>query len=205
MSTLRLLAGDLKADKAWRHYAAAQVRRPPQDFMCLLHTHADHCPITPYAMIKVCLTVQWLGAMILRCLLLQEMIGIAVFMARGAMSEVMGAFKEAFYRYNSAMPRSALREGVRHATRAMILAAEYARQHGLYNEANYALMKAHFQVMQADCFLFMTTPPVSIMASYFYGTLTQMSKVLTINCVVYNGDCMLMSPLKVIYFLDCSE
>jgi hypothetical protein len=62
------------------------------------------------------------------------------------MGDVMGAFKEAFYRYNTAMPRAAPKESVRYATRAMVLAAEYARQHGAYNEANYALMKAHFQV-----------------------------------------------------------
>ncbi len=63
------------------------------------------------------------------------------------MADVLGAFKEAFYRYNSAAPHEAQpRECVRYATRAMLLAAEYARQHGAYNDANYALMKAHFQV-----------------------------------------------------------
>ena len=75
------------------------------------------------------------------------MIGISLFMARGTMSDVLGAFKEAFYRYNSAAPHESYpRECVRYATRAMLLAAEYARQHGAYSEANYALMKAHFQV-----------------------------------------------------------
>ncbi|KAK9916791.1 hypothetical protein WJX75_007099 [Coccomyxa subellipsoidea] len=99
LSTLRLLASDLRADKAWKQYAAVQ-----------------------------------------------EMIGISLFMARGTMSDVLGAFKEAFYRYNSAAPHeSSPRECVRYATRAMLLAAEYARQHGAYSEANYALMKAHFQ------------------------------------------------------------
>lgn len=78
---------------------------------------------------------------------MQEMIGVSMFMARGTMADVLGAFKEAFYRYNSAAPHEAQpRECVRYATRAMLLAAEYARQHGAYNDANYALMKAHFQV-----------------------------------------------------------
>lgn len=78
---------------------------------------------------------------------MQEMIGISLFMAGGTMSDVLGAFKEAFYRYNSAATHSgAPRECVRYATRSMLLAAEYARQHGAFNEANYALMKAHFQV-----------------------------------------------------------
>ncbi|BDA40386.1 probable trafficking protein particle complex subunit 8 [Coccomyxa sp. Obi] len=99
LSTLRLLASDLRADKAWKQYAAVQ-----------------------------------------------EMIGVSMFMARGTMADVLGAFKEAFYRYNSAAPHEAQpRECVRYATRAMLLAAEYARQHGAYNDANYALMKAHFQ------------------------------------------------------------
>lgn len=78
---------------------------------------------------------------------MQEMIGVSMFMARGTMTDVLGAFKEAFYRHNSAAPHEAQpRECVRYATRAMLLAAEYARQHGAYNDANYALMKAHFQV-----------------------------------------------------------
>ena len=83
---------------------------------------------------------------------MQEMIGVSMFMARGTMADVLGAFKEAFYRYNSAAPHEAQpRECVRYATRAMLLAAEYARQHGAYNDANYALMKAHFQVCFHVC------------------------------------------------------
>ncbi len=38
------------------------------------------------------------------------------------------------------------RDSVRYATRAMVLAAEHARQMGAYADATYALMKAHFQV-----------------------------------------------------------
>ena len=38
------------------------------------------------------------------------------------------------------------KELVRYTTRAMMLAAEYAKQQGLFSEANYALMKAHYQV-----------------------------------------------------------
>ena len=81
----------------------------------------------------------------------QEMLGLASFMAQAAMGEVSGYFKEAFYRYTSPgsgeQPRAP--EHVRLATRSMVLLADYARQHGLHAEANYALMKAHFQVGSA--------------------------------------------------------
>ena len=82
---------------------------------------------------------------------MQEMLGLASFMAHAAMSEVSGYFKEAFYRYTSPgsveQPRASVH--VRLATRSMVLLADYARQHGLHAEANYALMKAHFQVGSA--------------------------------------------------------
>ena len=81
----------------------------------------------------------------------QEMLGLASFMAHAAMSEVSGYFKEAFSRYTSPGSGEQHRasEHVRLATRSMVLLADYARQHGLHAEANYALMKAHFQVSSA--------------------------------------------------------
>lgn len=78
------------------------------------------------------------------------MLGLALFVsgAAASMSEVVALFKDAFYRYNSANLANP-RENVRYATRAMLLLAAYCRQHSLYGEANYALMKAHFQVLLA--------------------------------------------------------
>ncbi len=42
-STLRLLASDLRADKAWRHYAAAQARRRPPPALVTRMLPRAHC------------------------------------------------------------------------------------------------------------------------------------------------------------------
>ena len=42
---------------------------------------------------------------------------------------------------------AAFHSGVHAATRTMLLLADYCRGLGSYAEANYALMKAHFQVL----------------------------------------------------------
>lgn len=76
------------------------------------------------------------------------MLALAQVVAGGKPAEVASHFKEAFQRYTavSASGTRAPRSGVRYATRAMLLLAEYCQQLGHYGEANYALMKAHFQV-----------------------------------------------------------
>jgi ER-Golgi trafficking TRAPP I complex 85 kDa subunit len=76
---------------------------------------------------------------------MQEMLGLAIFMSGGAFSDVVACFKEAFHRYNTSATRAPA-EAVRYATRSMMLLAEYCRACGQYAEANYAFMKAHFQV-----------------------------------------------------------
>ena len=80
---------------------------------------------------------------------LQEMLALTLIVAGGKPAEIASHFKEAFQRYSPPQSSGAPRgpsNGVRYATRAMLLLADYCKQLGHYSEANYALMKAHFQV-----------------------------------------------------------
>ena len=78
---------------------------------------------------------------------------LAMIMTCAPVSEIVATFKEAYGRYSHLTNAGANKELVRYTTRAMMLAAEFAKQHGLFTEANYALMKAHYQAScsQADC------------------------------------------------------
>ena len=81
----------------------------------------------------------------------QEMVGVVLFATNAPFTDAMAAFKEAFYRYNHAAgPRIAREAAVRQATRCMLMAAEHARHHGTASDANYVLMKAHFQARLID-------------------------------------------------------
>lgn len=51
LSTLRLLASDLKADKEWRHYAAVQVRFP------LSNPHVTCQVLSTSLLISMCLRI----------------------------------------------------------------------------------------------------------------------------------------------------
>ncbi len=76
----------------------------------------------------------------------QETMALAMIMTNAPSSEVVATFKEAYGRYSHLTNSGTNKELVRYTTRAMMLAAEYAKQQGLFAEANYALMKAHYQV-----------------------------------------------------------
>ena len=75
----------------------------------------------------------------------QEVLAVTLIVAGGKPSEIASHFKEAFQRYTTASGTRAPRSGVRAATRTMLLLADYCRGTGHHGEANYALMKAHFQ------------------------------------------------------------
>jgi len=75
----------------------------------------------------------------------QEVLALTLVVAGGKPSEIASHFKEAFQRYTTASGTRAPRSGVRAATRTMLLLADYCRGLGHHGEANYALMKAHFQ------------------------------------------------------------
>ena len=75
----------------------------------------------------------------------QEVLALTLIVAGGKPSEIASHFKEAFQRYTTASGTRAPRSGVRTATRTMLLLADYCRGLGHHGEANYALMKAHFQ------------------------------------------------------------
>ena len=77
---------------------------------------------------------------------MQETMALAMIMTNAPSTEVVATFKEAYGRYSHLTNAGANKELVRYTTRAMVLAAEYAKQQGLFSEANYALMKAHYQV-----------------------------------------------------------
>ena len=77
---------------------------------------------------------------------MQETMALAMIMTNAPSAEVVATFKEAYGRYSHLTNAGANKELVRYTTRAMVLAAEYAKQQGLFSEANYALMKAHYQV-----------------------------------------------------------
>ncbi len=76
---------------------------------------------------------------------MQETMALAMIMTNAPSAEVVATFKEAYVRYSHLTNAGANKELVRYTTRAMVLAAEYAKQQGLFSEANYALMKAHYQ------------------------------------------------------------
>ena len=76
---------------------------------------------------------------------LQETMALAMIMTNAPVSEIVATFKEAYTRYSHLTDGGANKELVRYTTRAMMLAAEFAKQQGLFSEANYALMKAHYQ------------------------------------------------------------
>ena len=76
---------------------------------------------------------------------MQEMLGLAAFMAGNPMGDVVGHFREAFARYDGIAGRSG-RDLRRYATRSQLLLAEYCCQHSLFGEANAALMRAQTQV-----------------------------------------------------------
>lgn len=76
----------------------------------------------------------------------QETMALAMIMTNAPSAEVVATFKEAYGRYSHLTNSGTNKELVRYTTRAMMLAAEYAKQQGLFAEANYALMKAHYQV-----------------------------------------------------------
>ena len=76
---------------------------------------------------------------------MQEVLALTLIVAGGKPAEIAAHFKEAFQRYTSASGTRAPRSGVRAATRTMLLLADYCRALGHHGEANYALMKAHFQ------------------------------------------------------------
>ena len=76
----------------------------------------------------------------------QEVLALTLIVAGGKPAEIAAHFKEAFQRYTTASGTRAPRSGVRAATRTMLLLADYCRALGHHGEANYALMKAHFQV-----------------------------------------------------------
>ncbi len=75
---------------------------------------------------------------------------LAMIMTNAPSSEVAATFKEAYGRYSHLTNSGTNRELVRYTTRAMMLAAEYAKQQGDFTEANYALMKAHYQVCSSE-------------------------------------------------------
>ncbi|KAK9833051.1 hypothetical protein WJX74_005623 [Apatococcus lobatus] len=74
----------------------------------------------------------------------QELLGLASFMIGASMQEVMTHFKEAFHRF-SPQERDPSRDGIRYATRSMLLLAQYASLHGQWSEAHQGLMRAHLQ------------------------------------------------------------
>lgn len=76
---------------------------------------------------------------------MQELLGLASFMTGASMQEVMTHFKEAFQRF-SPQERDPNRDGIRYATRSMLLLAQYASLHGQWSEAHQGLMRAHLQV-----------------------------------------------------------
>ena len=85
---------------------------------------------------------------------------LAMIMTNAPVSEVVATFREAYGRYSHLTNSNANKERVdkelvRYTTRAMVLAAEFAKQQGLFSEANYALMKAHYQACcsQPDCYV----------------------------------------------------
>ena len=78
--------------------------------------------------------------------LVQETMALALIMTNAPSAEVVATFKEAYGRYSHLTSAGTNKELVRYTTRVMMLAAEYAKQQGLFSEANYALMKAHYQV-----------------------------------------------------------
>lgn len=86
------------------------------------------------------------------CPPMQEMLALTLIVAGGKAVEVAYHFREAFQRYTSvsATGSGGQRSGVRYATRSMLMMADYCRELGHYGEANYALMKAHFQVCAAS-------------------------------------------------------
>ena len=88
---------------------------------------------------------------------------LAMIMTNAPVSEVVATFREAYGRYSHLTNSGANKERVdkelvRYTTRAMMLAAEFAKQQGLFSEANYALMKAHYQACcsQPDCYVAQT-------------------------------------------------
>ncbi|PRW18320.1 trafficking particle complex subunit 8 [Chlorella sorokiniana] len=98
-STLRLLASDTRADRAYKAYAGVQ-----------------------------------------------EALGAVAVLSGAPPSEAAACYKEALHRYSqltATNPRN--REGVRYATRTVLLLADYLRAVGQHADANWALMKAHFQ------------------------------------------------------------
>ena len=70
---------------------------------------------------------------------------LAMIMTGAPASEVVATFKEAYSRYSHLTNAGTNKDLVRYTTKAMMLAAEHAKQQGLFSEANYALMKAHYQ------------------------------------------------------------
>ena len=86
---------------------------------------------------------------------------LAMIMTNASSSEVVATFKEAYGRYSHLTNSGTNKELVRYTTRAMMLAAEYAKQQGLFSEANYALMKAHYQVRSMAMCYFTNEPWLS--------------------------------------------
>jgi len=79
---------------------------------------------------------------------MQEMQGLASFMAGAPASEVIAYFREAFSRFDAVAGRSG-RDMRRYATRSQLLLAEFCCQNRLFGEANAALMRAQNQVLAA--------------------------------------------------------
>ncbi len=172
-SSYQLLAPDLKADRAWRQFAATQVpscqaacratcnSRWAVGAGCLLlgctalchavaSTHGQGATrqMAPVRLLNTSPYLHLLGQMRrLRYHLYatQEVLALTLVVAGGKPSEIASHFKEAFQRYTTASGTRAPRSGVRAATRTMLLLADYCRGLGHHGEANYALMKAHFQ------------------------------------------------------------
>lgn len=80
---------------------------------------------------------------------MQEMLGLAIFMAGGPPGEVAGHFREAFSRYDALAARGNA-EMRRFATRSQLLLAEVCCHCGLHADANAALMRAQGQVLPED-------------------------------------------------------
>lgn len=76
---------------------------------------------------------------------LQEMLAVASFMSGLPPSDIMGYFKDAFYRYDMAAGK-ADQEIRRYATRSQLLLADYCSERRLFAEANAALMRAQSHV-----------------------------------------------------------
>ena len=73
------------------------------------------------------------------------MLAVASFMSGLPPSDIMGYFKDAFYRYDMAAGK-ADQEIRRYATRSQLLLADYCSERRLFAEANAALMRAQSHV-----------------------------------------------------------